>query len=68
MVTLFFKKNKFLEHYHHISNFVIFLETLFRFSILDIFKMSIFKNPIRLLKILFQLIDIIFELKENIRT
>jgi len=58
MVTLFFKKKNILEHYHHNSIFFIFLETLFRFSILDILKMSIFKNSIRLLKILLQLIDI----------
>jgi len=60
MVTLFLKDKYFLEHYHHNSFFYLFLETLFRFSILDILKMSIFKNPIRLLKILLQLIDIIF--------
>ena len=41
----------------HFSKY--FLETRFSFSILDILKMSIFKNPNRLLKILLQLIDII---------
>ena len=39
MVTLFFKKKYILEHYHHISNFVIFFRKLIQF-----FKFGHFKN------------------------
>ena len=65
MVTLFFKKNKFLEHYRNILIFKIFFRNFIQVFNFGHLFLSIFKNLIRLLKILFQLIDIIFELKEK---
>jgi hypothetical protein len=59
MVTLFFNKNKFLEHYHHILIFKYFFRNFIQLFNFGHLFLSIFKNPIRLLKILLQLIDII---------
>ena len=51
MVTHFFNKKIILRAFaSHFENSLFFLETLFRFSVLDILKMSIFKNPIDFLK------------------
>ena len=59
MVTLFFKKNKFLEHYRNTLIFNYFFRKLIQVFKFGHLFLSIFKNPIRLFKKLFQLIDII---------
>ena len=60
MVALFFKKIIILEHYRNILIFKIFFRNFIQDLNFGHLFLSIFKNPIRLLKILFQLIDIIF--------